>query len=303
MPVKNNTYEIYIAQGQRTYRQKTGNLVIGSTNTVPLTTPFVIDGTQQLIVAIHASNLSGRESEYPAVCDGGPAVQGKGNIYSYDAQTWETLYDENDPDDEFDLNFFIAAIVTSTERDLPVTPYSGEQPEAVVRTSGSAASVRMASSSSLLPQRVSLYSLQPNAFPTVTGYNIYRNRTKIATVSPSPTRYVDANPQFANSYQVSAMFGAYEGSLSAPSIAEGNAEVDETAIAIYPVLFGSQVEIKGFERVTRVEVYAADGRCCLKVEHPDKWIHTQSLPAGVYFFRLYTDNAAPEVLRGIKKSW
>ncbi|MDR1674975.1 MAG: protease, partial [Tannerella sp.] len=121
VPIRNNSYDIYIVQGSRSYRQRISEQVYGTTNTVPLTTPFVIDGSRPLIVSLYISKISNRPAEYPAMCDGGPAIQGKGNIYSYDGQNWNTLYDENDPDEEFNLNFFIAGVISSVGGELPAS--------------------------------------------------------------------------------------------------------------------------------------------------------------------------------------
>jgi hypothetical protein len=304
LPIRNNTYEIYITQGSRTYSQKIDNPIYGTLNTIPLTTPFIIDGTQTLIVSIYVSKLSIRSSEYPAACDGGPAIQGKGNVFSLDGKTWKTLADVNEGEEAIDVNFFIAAQITSVEGDLPLSSRAGEQPEVVLSNAG-ADPLRIASSSSALPaEKVSLRSLSPSAFPEITGYTIYRNQVKIASVAISPRRYIDLNPLAVNSYQVAAMFGNNEGLLSAPTediSSVGNMEVEANGIALYPSVFGDQVEIKGVDQVERVEVYGIDGKRFLRVEHPDKVIQTQSLPAGIYFFKIYPCNDTPKVLRGVKR--
>ncbi|MDR3262120.1 MAG: trypsin-like serine protease [Tannerella sp.] len=302
VPVRNNTYEIYIAQGDRTYSQKITNPLFETLNAVPLATPFIIDGTQDLIVSIFVSKLSGREGEYPVVCDGGPAVQGKGNIYSYDAQTWETFYGENDSNENFNVNFFISAVVTSAEGELPLTSRNGTS-EIAVSNAGNAK--KQIALSALLPDKMSLYSLSPAAFPEITGYNIYRNMVKINTVSSSLKRFIDSEPLLTSQYQVSALYGNDEGQLSSPTeeISVGNADMDAgDAISLYPGTFDSQVEIKGFTRIVRVEIYAADGKLCLRVDNPGQPVNTQSLPAGVYFFRIYSHGDAPKVLRGVKRS-
>ncbi|MDR2138600.1 MAG: protease [Tannerella sp.] len=301
VPVRNNSYEIYIVQGNRTCRQSIGAMQYGAVNTVPLTAPFVIDGSQPLIVSLYISRISNRPAEYPAVCDGGPAVQGKGNIYSFDGRHWNTLYNEKDPDDAFNLNFFVAAVVTSTEGELPASG-SGSPDAFSIRTSDTGATGRIADSN-YLPGNITLYSFQPIAFPEISGYNIYRNQTKIGTASVSGRRYVDQEPVSNARYQVSAQFGNDEGELSAlVELSTGHAGVEANAIALYPSVFDSQVELKGFDRLERVEVYTADGRCCLRVEHPDRQIQTRSLPPGVYLFRLCPKDGAPEIFRGIKRA-
>ncbi|MDR1103311.1 MAG: T9SS type A sorting domain-containing protein [Tannerella sp.] len=302
VPVRNNSYDIYIVQGNRTYRERIGSPLYGVTNTVPLSTPFVIDGSRPMIVSLYISRISNRPAEYPAMCDGGPAIQGKGNIYSYDAQNWNTLYDENDPDREFDLNFFVAAVITSAEGQLPA-PAPDEPDTFSIRTSDTGASRRTAVST-FLQGDITLYSYPLTAFPEISGYNIYRNRMNIGTTSASGRRYVDQEPLFSARYQVSAQFGSDEGELSSlVNISTGNADMEENALAIYPTLFDDQVEVKGFDRVDRIEVYTTDGKCCLRVENPDRRIQTQSLPPGIYIFRIYPkDGTPPKTFRGIKKT-
>ncbi|MDR1455917.1 MAG: protease [Tannerella sp.] len=304
VPIRNNSYDIYIVQGNRTFRQSITYPQYGATNTVPLGTPFVIDGTRPLIVSLYTSRISNRPAEYPAMCDGGPAIQGKGNVYSYDGQNWNTLYDENDPDEEFSLNFFIAAVITSDEGELPAS--GPDEPDTFpVCTANTGASGRIAVST-YLPGNISLYSFPPIVFPEISGFNIYRNQAQIGTTSASSRRFIDQDPILNARYQVSAQFGDDEGarsSLVEISTGNGNADLDENAIAIYPSMFGNQVEIKGFDRVGRVEAYAADGRCCLRVENPDRQIQTRSLSPGVYIFRLYLkDGASPRIFRGIKSA-
>jgi hypothetical protein len=276
-PIRNNTYEIYIAQTGRTYSQTvtTTNNTVGRVNTIPLTIPFVIDGTKDLTVALYVSKVS----ESPIVCDDGPAVRGKGNLYSYDGQTWEQL------SSNVDCNVVVSAVIHSTEGELPV------------------------SSRQAAEEGVALYSSQPAAFPEVTGYNIYRDKVKIRTVAASPRRYVDEEPLHETTYQVSAVYdGASEGLLSDPFmfLPSDNRGVATGADAtvLYPALFGSWVEIRSAGPVKRVEVYAADGRLCLREEHPaGNILFTGSLQPGSYFFRVYTtDLHTFKTLRGSKKN-
>jgi hypothetical protein len=301
LPIRNNTYEIYVAQGERTYRQSATVSTPGRVNTVPLTVPFIIDGTQELIVAMYVSKHSDRENEYPVVCDDGPVVQGKGNLYSFDAHKWETFYDEENNPDEFNFNVFIAAIITSTEGELP-SGIAGRRDEAVLQAGH--AGIRTASSPVLAQENRSTYSSLPTAFPEITGYNIYRDNIKIGNVASSPRRYVDSEPLHPISYQVSAMFGTVEGELSQPVLfdpQDNRTATESNGMRLYPAAFGSQVEIKGSEAaaVRQVEIYAADGKLCMRVENPDKIIYTSSLQPGVYFFRIHTGNHFI-TLRGVK---
>lgn len=307
VPIRNNTYEVYIAQGEdRVYTQTITNPAYSKTNTIELNTPFVIDGTKELIVAFYVSqhSQSGRDSEYPAVCDGGPAVNEKGNIYSYDGKTWKTLNSEVDNPEDFDYNFFVAAIVSSEEGDIPPSNRSAQEyTEPSVLNSLNLRSATMLFSA----DPIELYSLRPAPFPEVTGYTIYRDGKKLETVNTSPRRYVDDEPDKTVYYQVAAMFEhQYEGVLSdsasiSPMSIESIESVESGKAKLYPVVFSSQVEIQGFYQATRVDVYDAQGRLCLRVNNPDNVINTQSLRSGIYYFRIYVKSGDDIVLRGIKR--
>lgn len=292
LPVRNNTYEIYIEQGSRIYRQKVVNASYRETNTVVLTTPFVIDGNSRLIVAFYADRPTG----YPACCDAGPAIRGKGNIYSYDGAAWSELYN---PDDGFNDNFFIAAVVTSTEGDLPTT-YSAAATDVITPAPGAqAARISIAAPAASVAPR----SMTPTAFPEITGYNIYRNGTRIYTATVNVRRYIDAAELLHTmSYQVAVLYGNHESDLSekVEISLQANEAVEAEPVALHPAVFTNRTEISGVDRITRIEIYAADGRRYMQLDHPDRIVDTQSLPVGICFFRIYTRDGACHTLRGVR---
>jgi hypothetical protein len=277
MPVQRNTYSLYIEQGKRSYTQPITVQSYRETNTVALATPFVIDGTSELKVTLYVES----PRDYPAWCDAGPAVQGKGNIYSYDGKTWDTLYDPEDPDEDFNLNFFIAAVVSSNTGELT------------------------SSYSSTTDSDIKLLSLVPVAFPEVTGYYIYRNNEKITKtpVSAGTRRYTDPNDiTSATEYSVTAQYGSNESDFSATVeiVPTANEQIAASRIAIEPTVFTNTLNIRGNEAVRRIEIFAADGRLVLSRDNPDNVIATQQLAAGVYFFRIYPIEGQPIMLKGVK---
>ena len=312
IPIRNNSYDIYITQGGRTYRQEVTDVIYGQTNTIPLDNSFVIDGGEDLIVALHVTKQSSATNEYPAVCDGGPAVQGRGDIYSFDGQNWSSLYDENDGPDALNYNFFLAAVVCSIEKDLPLTtsstntrsltslwhatPQNGQNNLLKVN-------VDLLRYRTLLPAEISLRSYIPSAFPEATGYYIYRDNMKIATVGLVPRRFLDHVPVKKTIYQVSALYGTYEGQLSdsVSIMPMGNLPDGQIVIGFYPRLFTNQIELMGHEWISKVEVFAATGQLMRRIDKPDNIIHTESLRPGVYFFRFYTETRDVIVLRGVRK--
>ena len=324
IPIRNNSYEIYIVQGKRTYRQQVINPVSGQTNTIQLITPFVIDGEEDLIVSFYITKLS--PDNFPAVCDGGPAVQGKGNIYSYDGKSWLNLYDDIRNPEDYNYNFFLAAVVSSVEKDIPLTDtkQTGRNSLEVSSLSteqsiGSSFNLSMLASElrktalpevislrsvspAAFPEAISLRSVSPAAFPEVSVYYIYRDNVRIATVPPIPRRYLDNKPTKETFYQVSGVYNGQEGQKSAPVSVRpvGNQTVEQNEIRLYPTTFTNQVELSGHERISRLEIYSVTGRLSLLIEKPARFIHTGSLQPGVYIFRMYTGNHSVTVLRGVK---
>jgi hypothetical protein len=298
IPVRNNLYEIYIVQGKRIYKQDISNPVAGRTNTVELNTPFVIDEAENLIVAIYVSHVSSGKDDYPAVCDGGPAVQGKGNIYSIDGKNWSNFYNESKDPEKFNYNFFVAAIVSSVEKEIPVT-LNSMPVQGISFSNSTTVDVRIAP----LSEEISLRSIRPAAFPEPTGYRIYRDNVRIETVPPVPRRYLDVAPLKETFYQVSALYDGYEGarSDSVSIIPTDSLPFEPNDIRIYPNNFTNQIELIGYEYIKRIEVYTATGALSFRIDNPDKIIRTESLHPGIYFFRIYTDNDRTfKALRGIK---
>ena len=302
VPIRNNTYEVYISQGDRVYTQKITNLTYTKTNTIELTTPFVIDATKDLIVAFYvAEQLQPSNSNYyPAVSDRGPAIQGKGNIWSYDAKQWKTLYNEEAKPGEFDYNFFVAAVVTSEEGEIPGS----------VRTTGESTTLSTAEIPNLKAAEIAVStepitfkSLSPASFPEVTGYAIYRDGQKIATVNPTPRRYIDNEPNKKTEYQVAAIYyNEYDGELSEAVFIDPltNELIGKESPVLYPTVFSNQVEIKGLYQVNSIDIYDAKGKLYMHIDKPDNIINTQSLHPGIYFFRVHTSNGKDCTLRGIK---
>jgi hypothetical protein len=256
----------------------------------------VIDGVEDLIVSLYTAKLS--SDNYPAVCDAGPAVQGKGNIYSFNGQNWSFLYEDSKNQEDYNCNFFVAAIVSSIGSDIPDVEYNQSN-----RSNFSLSSVAVDLHAASLPNKIALQSVYPATFPEVTGYYIYRDNVRIATVPSVPRRYLDMKPTKETFYQVSAIFSGNEGQRSAPVsiLPVSNLPVDSNEIQLNPRIFTNQVELSSYEKINRVEVYTVSGHLSLRIDKPDKIIHTESLHPGLYFFRVYLANGNHKVLKGIRK--
>ena len=175
-------------------------------------------------------------------------------------------------DEENDNNFIISATVTSEDGEL--------------------ADLRSASTESIA------------AFPVITGYTIYKNQEKLVTVPASTFRFTDKNVTAGiHTYSVSALYDLKESKATkAASEVTVSSENISTAddINIYPTIFKDRIQIKNYRQIKSIEIYSTDGKMIRKVNDPTEWIDVQTMPQGVYFFKLITDKAV-RTIRGIKQ--
>ena len=289
IPTSGSSYTLNIIQGKRKYVQKLTNLPFDKLIEIPLKEPFVIDASQELIIAFHAeAKLS---TAYPAVMDEGPAVNGKGNLISFDGETWEYLYEPSENENEnYDFNFFLAATVSSKTKDIPTIKTASNDTTLLSKSSAMPILTRISEVGS------SLRSSQASAFPTITDYNIYRNGSKIGNVpNKFITQYIDKQaPTGSILYQVSTLYGKDE-SKKADADKEvnvGNEKIILSETTISPTVFTDQVELFGNEKVDLLEVITLDGKTVIRQKNPGKIVYTGSLSSGIYIFRIHTDGKA-----------
>jgi hypothetical protein len=289
IPAKKVTYSLLITQGGRKYTQALTNPVSDKLNVVELQTPFTIDGGE-LIIAIHASDYD--DKTYPAYCDNGPAEQGKGNIYSIDGTEW--WYDDSE---DYDFNFFLAAVVTSEEGTNPVRSLSATD-VVLKKATNRKMSVQPAPS-----RKLQLRSSRPAAFPTVTSYNVFRDNRKVNPSLTTETRYVDADAGGGtHRYAVSASYGVWE---SARVTIQGDVTVSaeqriKNGLMITPTLFDNYVTLLNAAEVKKLEIFSIDGKLMKTTNNPGEIVYTDALPKGIYLFRLTTDKEV-KIIRGIKR--
>jgi len=322
-PIDKNVYEIYIKQGDQTYRQPiaAASLKPMTLNTIDLNTPFVIDGTKTLIVSIYISKVG---TDYPAVCDNGPAIDGKGNICSGDGLEWFRLNEDEDPD-EFDYNFVITAIVSSEkgatviqkksfeyqksfehqkflehQKSFEHPPCPPSKGELGVRLKGELGV--LAKGESLEEQPLVLRSSEPAAFPEITKYRVYRSGSFYKDVPAPETSVTDIFIINSVYYEVSAIYDIIESEKSEKvSITlVGIERVATDGVTIVPIPFTDIVTVQGHEQVSRIDVISVSGQVCLSVNHPPQQLNTSSLAPGLYFFRICDIHNNQKVIKAIK---
>lgn len=282
-PVQSSSYALYIKQGDREYRQDITHTASSKNNKVTLRQPFVIDSDQELLVAIQVKEYD--KSIRPAFMDNGPAIDGKGNLISMDGVKWGTLLASG----YLDFNFVLSFIVSSEEGELPAGKRSAS-------TSSTITLERSRRIASVLRSAISIPNENgvgiPQAFPEITGYNIYRDQAKLADLPSSQTQYTDKKA-ISDSYQyaVTAQYNEEEGRAAEASVggSVGIEDVEEDPVEISPTIFNTQVRIANHERVDRLEIYSANGKLMRSIRKPGEIVDTTSLPQGMYVFLLYTD--------------
>lgn len=286
IPTAGSSYTLNIIQGKRKYVQKLTNLSFDKLIEITLKEPFVIDASQELIIAFHAeAKLS---TAYPAIMDEGPAINGKGNLVSFDGETWEYLYEPSENEDEnYDFNFFLAATVSSETKEIPATKATSDDTIVLSKSSAIPMFARTSEAGS------SLRSSQASAFPEITGYNIYRNGSKIGNVpNKSITQYTDKQAPIGSTlYQVSTLYGKDE-SKKANADKEINVDNEKIILSemtISPTAFTDQIELLGNEKVELLEIITSNGKTVIHQRNPGKIVYTGSLSSGIYIFRIHTD--------------
>ena len=310
IPLENNAYKIFISQGLQTYSQniKSSSLNYSKIDTILLDKPFVIDGSKPLILSIQVAEAD--ENGKSAVTDLGPAVDGKGNIYSFDGEEWRSL----NPDVN-NFNFVVSAIISSVSgvlNDNNQSEVSTHSSEIIIRDSDVSSRMseykvvddnRPAQIQVSLRSGVPINGSIPAAFPEITGFKIYRCHntcTSYKEVSASQTSFME-NTSIDYSFVVTALYGEIESEYSnRAKISPVDIESVEDYFTLFPTRFSGFVNIRGYENVARVEIISVTGKVCIVVNNPTETINTSSLSPGLYFFRLSDNSGRQKVVKAIK---
>lgn len=302
----NSKYSLLITQGSRTYTQPIRTPLQSGIITIDLNTPFVIDSSAELIVAVHIDNY-GAESKRIAAFDSGPAVIGKGNLLSEDGKEWFVLFDGNkssNEDDDFDINFYLATIISSEKGQITRLSNSVKKQynKNLIRYSSDFGlrNEGIASFRSTYAERSQLQ--YPAAFPEITGYNVYRNSQLIASLPSSNLFLTDRQTvSGTQTYAVSAVYSDIESDkIYSDPISVSNQIVTSESVGISPTLFSEQIRLTNSHKVDKLEIYAINGKLMKQIKSPNETINTGFLNPGVYIFRLYTQEGI-KTIQTIKK--
>lgn len=285
-------YSLFIQQGEQIYTQEVANPQEQLLVTYYLKTPFVIDASKELLVAVYAKEYD--SSSHPAHTDNGPMVAEKGFVYSSDGKSWSYGGEDN-----FNYNFIVCATITSEKGEITDT-------RSISTSSNTPAlqkSVEEPAFRSVKTDEISVEGMPAKAFTDVTGYAVYRNETQIASLPASTTGYIDKKALAGSSfYEVSAVYGEEESEPVGVEIGStvGIETLEKDAITLSPTVFKEQIHLTNSSRIKWLRIYSAEGKLMKQIPHPQSTIDTNVFPQGVYIFHLHTDQGV-KVIEGIKR--
>lgn len=258
------------------------NLKQYSFNTIHLEEPLKIDEGKNLRVAVY---IEQNEITVPLGYDRGPARSGRGDLYSSDGITWQTMEDSGS---EVDANWNIS---------IGLSPYSNVLPG----TEKKAAKKLPA----FLPKRMANADLTFKAVDTkgeassdknvFEGYNVYRNGECLNDELTTDTVFTDTKAYSDKylTYQVSAVYSVAGEKFSdkVTVIATGIDGVNGQNGVTLKVEDG-QLIVLGAHHGDRITVASADGKLIASTIATDDYRQTVSLAAattGTYIVKV--DNA------------
>jgi hypothetical protein len=270
--------------GTVTYTQALSGLVIGAWNEITLTTPVMIDGSQELWFGYTCDQPDG---ENPAGFDAGPAVAGYGDMITLDGVAWDPIGTFG-----FDLNWNLQAFVGDVT-DGSSTPMTYVDNTVYNNTNPSLAVSGLNSGLTSVNDDLSTRAL--------TGYNVYWNNDgagyNYLDFTEDTFYYHIVDPEFAvgslECYYVEAVWeDCFAVSNEACVLADA---IDNPALAnaisVYPNPTNSLVNVVSTAEIQRVTMMNYVGQIVFDqkvVEDNDLQIGVSGFDVGVYIVKVET---------------
>ena len=255
-----------------------------SFNTIRLDTPLRINPNRTLRVAIYVEH---NEISVPLGYDEGPARTGRGDLYSADGVTWETLTDNG-----IDGNWNITLSLRAYAEPAPATEALA-LPDFIVSKAKTSAKQKLRSLS-VAEASSSLFAFD--------GYNVYRNGDKLTDEPISETTYLDREEQATGyyEYQVKAVYTGYGevGSNVVRIMTTGIGDIDSDGVSITTAQ--GNIYITGLHAGEPVFVYDLSGRMiAAAVSNGDRTLcmDMSAVPEGVYIVKTAAKMAKLRVTR------
>ena len=258
-----------------------------SFNRITLDKPIKMDTSRDLRVIVYVEH---NEITVPLGYDEGPAVTGRGNIYSTDGTSWTTLDGEDSGIDgnwniSIGLKPFLdvkAKAQKSTVEDQSVAPQFAEyvdfDSDAIVPHKVKATALQFATSH---------YDGQRSSLNTLDGYNVYANNAKVNAELIKGTCYTDTNDYSKYpfvQFKASAVYSLL-GEVFTPTVTISTTGV-ETMWNSY-VRVGSRdgrLNVVGAQKGDSVKVFDTNGRQLYVGTASGSELFTlpQQFPVGIY---------------------
>ena len=280
--------------------QAVPTITLDAWNTVDLSTPSLIDVSQDLWIGMDVNASAG----YPAGCDAGPAVDGSGDMIYYNG-AWVTLISLNPA---LDYNWNIQGYVETVKgAGQPVILASNPLP---MQNGKFSSSGHTTTSGINAIHNTGTYA--PEGLSILKGYNVYRTDStglmatshKISYVTG--TTYTDVIPLVGwgtYKYNVTAVMND---SISNTFLCEspnsdtinvqfphvGIMEIGNGQIMIYPNPATDNVNVKSDYTITSIEVLNYTGQTVYRnttVNQKLTQFNVSNLQSGIYFVKLTTE--------------
>ena len=245
-----------------------------SFNTIKLDTPLRLNSDRILRVVIYVEH---NEISVPLGYDEGPAKTGRGDLYSSDGVTWETLTD-NDIDGNWNITLLLKAYADDNNTDSQ----SIEQPQFLKAREGKGVREQLRTLS--VPEATSsLFAFD--------GYNVYCNGESLTEAPISETIYIDREKRDAGyyEYQVKAVYAGY-GEVGSNIVrimtTSGIDDINGAGVSITAA--EGNIYITGLAAGEPVFVYDLAGRMiAAAVSNGDRTLcmNMSDVPEGVYVVR------------------
>jgi len=260
---------------------------IDAWNTVELDTPIEIDASQELWFGYRAN----AETGYPAGCDAGPALSGKGDMINDPDMGWVPLSDAYG----LDYNWNISGTVTNLEEDGQFVLEELDENQRSNQTSGK---LKTSGQVNKTPQKLQ----RDREF---IGYNIYRNGNQINYELVTVNYYFDpdlpVDPQNGSEFEYYVEAEYESGCVSEPSNTQivdygtNTGKLSRDDIRIYPNPATSEVNIALDSNINWLLITDQLGQNVFSKRITDETtikLNTRSYSAGVYVAQFVTGNDA-----------
>ncbi|MCK9617447.1 MAG: carboxypeptidase regulatory-like domain-containing protein, partial [Lentimicrobiaceae bacterium] len=254
-------------------------LTIEEWNTITLTTPVLVNPTQELWIGYSVDHPAG---EFPAGCDAGPAVANYGDLISTDGAVWEPLSGLG-LDYNWNLKGYLAPLDGGDYAVLSPLP------KKTIEKKANSSIVK-----GNLPVVINLTDNGDNR--SFIGYNIYRDDVLIANNPATQTWYMDTNVPISSdpyTYYVTAVYTLCESdpSNSVDVLITGINDPSAKTINIYPNPASSYVNIETAGNISSVKVMNLVGQVVYEqtVTETNLTLNTANYEAGAYMIQLTTN--------------